>query len=1370
MALETTQGATGNAQVDGLLSGYKWTGVISYSFPDSASDYPSYPNSTALQYFSAISALQRQAAINAFNQVGSYTNAQFVNNGTNIADMRIGQTSDPSVGTAYAYYPVASVGGVGGDVWFGVGYDYRNALPGNYAYLTMLHEIGHGLGLKHSQEVGGPARVAVPADRDSLEFTVMSYRSFPGGPLTGYTNGPVDFPTTYMMNDIAALQAMYGANFSTQSGDTVYAWSPTTGGLTLNGVLQGTPAGNRVFMTVWDGGGKDTYDFSAYATALKVNLNPGSSSLLSSAQTASLGYGRFAQGNVYNAYQYANDPRSLIENAIGGSGADSLLGNAAANLLEGRAGADTLSGGAGVDTLAGGTGDDLYIVDSPDDLLVEAAGGGTDTVNVDIRVASGTYTLGAEIENGILVNTLAFTLNGNSLANLLTGNAANNVLNGGDGNDTLVGASGLDTLAGGAGDDVYVVDTGADRIIELAGGGNDLVQVAVNLSGGTWTLGDNLENAEILTNLAYNLTGNALNNRLTGNAAINRLDGGAGADTLVGGGGNDIYTLDSLSDLVIEATGGGTDLVQVAIATVGGTYTLAAEVEEARITSTVAYNLAGNALANRLTGNEAANRLEGGAGTDTLTGAGGADTLAGGTGDDLYVIDSAADVILESTGEGTDTANIAISAAGAGWTLPSFLENAQVTSTLAFSLTGNSLNNVLTGNAAANTLSGGGGADTLVGGAGDDLYLVDSASDLVVEADGMGVDQVRVDFGTAGGSYTLAANVDHANAVGAGAMNLNGNSLANRLTGTNAADTLSGNAGADSLVGGAGNDFYLVDSLSDQVAESAGGGTDTVQLSVATVGGSYTLAAEVESVLLVSTVAFNLTGNGLANSLTGNAAANRLDGGVGADTLAGGAGNDVYVVDSASDRVVEATGGGWDRVEVAIATAGGTYSLTGDVESAALTSSVAFNLTGNTLANTLTGNAAANRLDGGGGADTLAGGAGDDTYVVDSIGDTLVELAGGGVDLALVGINAAGGSWTLQDQVENAQLLGALAFALNGNALANVLTGNSGANTLSGGAGADTLAGGLGDDVYILDSLSDSVIEATGAGTDHVRVAIAAAGGTYVLAANVEKAILDNAVAFNLTGNALANVLTGNALANRIEGGDGGDTLSGGAGADTLAGGAGDDVYILDDTLDQVVETAGAGVDTVQFLLATPGSTFTLGAEVENGVLVSAGLVNLAGNSAANVLTGGGGANLLSGGGGADTLSGGLGNDTLSGGTGADRLMGGAGYDVFRFDGLPDAGADLITDFAAGVDKLLLSLAAFTGIAGSAAGTLGANLFWSGAGVTSAHDADDRLVYDTTTGTLYYDPDGLGGAAAIALATFGTVKPILTAGDFILAA
>ena len=94
----------------------------------------------------------------------------------------------------------------------------------------------------------------------------------------------------------------------------------------------------------------------------------------------------------------------------------------------------------------------------------------------------------------------------------------------------------------------------------------------------------------------------------------------------------------------------------------------------------------------------------------------------------------------------------------------------------------------------------------------------------------------------------------------------------------------------------------------------------------------------------------------------------------------------------------------------------------------------------------------------------------------------------------------------------------------------------------------------------------------------------------------------------------------------------------------------------------------------------------------------------------------------------------------------------------------------MITDFAVGVDKILLSKAVFAGLAGAALGPLAAGLFWSGAGVTAAHDADDRLVYDTTTGTLYYDADGLGGAAAIALATFGGAKPLLSAGDFILAA
>src|SRR5688572_27470377 len=116
---------------------------------------------------------------------------------------------------------------------------------------------------------------AEPLDHDSLEYTVMSYRSYVGGPTTGYTVGSTSYPQTLMMLDIAALQKMYGANFNTNAGDSVYKWSMTTGEMSINGGGMGAPAGNKIFMTIWDGGGHDTYDFSNYTTALSVNLQPG---------------------------------------------------------------------------------------------------------------------------------------------------------------------------------------------------------------------------------------------------------------------------------------------------------------------------------------------------------------------------------------------------------------------------------------------------------------------------------------------------------------------------------------------------------------------------------------------------------------------------------------------------------------------------------------------------------------------------------------------------------------------------------------------------------------------------------------------------------------------------------------------------------------------------------------------------------------------------------------------------------------------------------------------------------------------------------------------------------------------------------------
>src|SRR5690606_1581901 len=98
----------------------------------------------------------------------------------------------------------------------------------------------------------------------SLEYSVMSYKSYVGSTAGGYTNSSDSYPQTLMMYDIAALQVMYGANYSTNSGDTVYSWSATTGRMSINGVAQATPVGNKIFLTLWDGGGNDTYDFSNY--------------------------------------------------------------------------------------------------------------------------------------------------------------------------------------------------------------------------------------------------------------------------------------------------------------------------------------------------------------------------------------------------------------------------------------------------------------------------------------------------------------------------------------------------------------------------------------------------------------------------------------------------------------------------------------------------------------------------------------------------------------------------------------------------------------------------------------------------------------------------------------------------------------------------------------------------------------------------------------------------------------------------------------------------------------------------------------------------------------------------------------------------
>jgi serralysin len=363
-------GATGDKNIDGLLSGYRWTGTVTYSFPDSSNDYHSgygYGEPTA-PGFGQISAKQQATIHKVMGQIEGLTNLNIDYAGTNGADIRIAQSSEANP-TAYAYYPNSTYS-EGGDIWFGTSYNYTNPKLGDYYWHTHIHEVGHSFGLKHGQSGGGVANTALPGDRDALEFSVMTYRSYVGGSTSGgYTNEAFGYPQSFMMNDIIALQTMYGADYTFNSGTTVYSWSPTTGETFVNGVGQGRPGGdgagasaNRVFITVWDGGGEDTYDLSNYSNSVHIDLSPGSWSSTSNVQKAYLGDGHYAQGNVYNAYLFENNANSYIENAIGGSGNDILIGNAVANRLD---------GGLGNDTLTGGEGDDVFVY---------RIGGGSDVV------------------------------------------------------------------------------------------------------------------------------------------------------------------------------------------------------------------------------------------------------------------------------------------------------------------------------------------------------------------------------------------------------------------------------------------------------------------------------------------------------------------------------------------------------------------------------------------------------------------------------------------------------------------------------------------------------------------------------------------------------------------------------------------------------------------------------------------------------------------------------------------------------------------------------------------------------------------------------------------------------------------------------
>jgi Ca2+-binding RTX toxin-like protein len=937
------------------------------------------------------------------------------------------------------------------------------------------------------------------------------------------------------------------------------------------------------------------------------------------------------------------------------------------------------------------------------------------------------------------------TITGTSGNDVLLGTTADDLLDGLGGDDQLSGDAGNDTLEGDDGNDTLVGGDGNDTL--LGGDGADF------LSG--WNGDDYLD----------------------GGTGEWHLDGGPGDDTLSNGFGS--WESDpagvrvNLSAVSLEYSG-----VPIAARTAadgwGDTDTLGVGLE----------NGIGSEFADAWFGSESSAVATLRAGSDTIDAGGGDDFIDAGSGDDH--VDGGEGIDTVGYGdEGFDAAGPATAGIQAnlqsglvidGWGDTDTLSNVERVDGSSFDdiVIGSGADNWVWGNEGDDSLEGGAGSDGLDGGPGSDtaVYAGRSVDYLVTTS---GTDYVVQDLNTADGDEgtdTLFAMERLSFADGT-------ITLGDITPGDDVID-LTG-PGGGTAAGGTGNDTYLVDDPLDTPVEESGEGIDSVQASL-----SWELGPNLENLILTGEADLSGTGNALPNALTGNSGRNTLDGGVSADTLTGGAGGDTYYLDDPGDVVIEIAEAAAQRANVAallraerqvdgftdrphdagedadtLIASMGRAVLSAYVESGVLAEgSAARELIGNVLANTVEGNSAGNLVEGGEGNDTLAGGEGMDVavYAGNRSGYTVVVSAAG---VTVTDTNAADGN----EGVDTLAGIEALRFADQVVELSGATVGSGtpvGETLMLDGAGAQASAGGAGNDTYVVNAPGDAVVERSGEGSDTVKASV-----SWTLWEDVEHLALTGTAAIDGVGNSGHNRLTGNTAANRLTGYAGDDTLIGGAGTDTLLGGPGADTYVVT-AGDKVTELSGGGADTVQSAIA-----WTLPKNVEKLLLTGNKAVNGTGNTAANTLTGNVANNVLGGLGGADTLAGGGGNDTLKGGGGNDKLSGGAGADAFAFDTALNktTNKDTVTDFGAD-DVIRLDDDIFTAFDAAASTTLGASAFRAGSGVTTAADADDRILYDTATGALYYDADGTGTIKVpIQFAVLGTnTHPTLTAADFIIVA
>ncbi|KPA96345.1 serralysin family metalloprotease [Pseudomonas asplenii] len=322
---------------------------LTYSFLTSA---PKNFSGLGVTGFSPFSALQKKQAVLAMQSWADVANVTFTEaKPGKEGHLTFGNYSAGKKGAAFAFQP-GSGASSDGQSWYKADESKTPGL-GNYSRQTLVHEVGHNLGLSHPGDYdavkGSPSYKDASYWQDTRGYSVMSYwsESNTGQKFNGaHASGP-------LMDDIAAIQKLYGANHATRADDSVYGFNSNTG----RDFLSATSSSDKLVFTVWDGGGNDTLDFSGFTQDQNINLNAGAFSSVGGL----LGNVSIAKGVT-------------LENAVGGRGDDVIIGNAANNRLMGGAGCDVLYGDAGDDILEGGDGKDWLTGGSGRDVLLGGAG------------------------------------------------------------------------------------------------------------------------------------------------------------------------------------------------------------------------------------------------------------------------------------------------------------------------------------------------------------------------------------------------------------------------------------------------------------------------------------------------------------------------------------------------------------------------------------------------------------------------------------------------------------------------------------------------------------------------------------------------------------------------------------------------------------------------------------------------------------------------------------------------------------------------------------------------------------------------------------------------------------------------------------